>query len=98
MAPAALEQRYVEREVIYLLGTLDTNPEHPAARQELHGEGARRHARGHAYAEAMAKRNHGPPNHRILDVPGVGHDGEKMLTSRCGLAALFDSAGCGAER
>jgi len=28
--PAALEQRYVEREVIYLLGTLDTNPDHPA--------------------------------------------------------------------
>jgi pimeloyl-ACP methyl ester carboxylesterase len=95
--PAALEQRYVERDVIYLLGTLDTKP---AADKSCMGEaqGPNRYVRGHAYAEAMAKRNHGTPNHRLWDVAGVGHDGDKMLTSKCGLAALFDSPGCGAER
>jgi hypothetical protein len=46
----------------------------------------------------MAKRDHGTPNHRVWDVAGVGHDGDKMLTSKCGLAALFDIPGCGAER
>jgi pimeloyl-ACP methyl ester carboxylesterase len=97
VTPAALEQRYVERDVIYLLGTLDTKP---AADKSCMGEaqGPSRYARGHAYADAMAKRNHGTPNHRVWDVAGVGHDGDKMLTSKCGLAALFDSPGCGAER
>ncbi len=38
------------------------------------------------------------PNHTVWDVAGVGHDGDEMLTSKCGLAALFDSPGCGAER
>lgn len=95
--PVALEQRYVERDVIYLLGTLDNKP---AADKSCMGEaqGPHRYARGHAYADAMAKRNHGTPNHRVWDVAGVGHDGDKMLTSKCGLAALFDSPGCGAER
>lgn len=95
--PVALEQRYVERDVIYLLGSLDTKP---AADKSCMGEaqGPNRYARGHAYADAMAKRNHGTPNHRVWDVAGVGHDGDKMLTSKCGLAALFDSPGCGAER
>ena len=97
VTPAALEQRYVDRDVIYLLGTLDTKP---AADKSCMGEaqGASRYARGRAYADAMAKRNHGTPNHRVWDVAGVGHDGDKMLTSTCGLAALFDSPGCGAER
>ena len=96
-APAALEQRYVEREVIYLLGTHDIKP---AADKSCMGEaqGPNRYARGHAYADAMAKRDHGTPNHRVWDVAGVGHDHDKMLTSKCGLAALFDSPGCGAER
>lgn len=95
--PAALEQRYVERDVVYLLGALDTKP---AADKTCMGEaqGPNRYARGHAYADVMAKRNHGTPNHRVWDVAGVGHDGDKMLTSKCGLAALFDSPGCDAER
>jgi pimeloyl-ACP methyl ester carboxylesterase len=94
---ATLEQRYVERDVIYLLGTLDTKP---AADKSCMGEaqGPHRYARGHAYVDAMAKRDHGTPNHRVWDVAGVGHDGDKMLTSKCGLAALFDIPGCGAER
>jgi len=100
LTPAALEQRYVEREVIYLLGTLDINPKHPALDKSCMAEaqGPFRYARGHAYADVMAKRDRGAPNHRVWDVAGVGHDGDKMLTSKCGLAALFDSPGCGAER
>jgi pimeloyl-ACP methyl ester carboxylesterase len=98
--PAALEQRYVEREVIYLLGTLDTNPEHPALDKSCmaRAQGPYRYARGHAYADAMAKRDNGTPNHKLFDVAGVGHDGDKMLTSKCGLAALFDLPDCTADR
>src|SRR5262249_54194586 len=98
--PAALEQRYVEREVIYLLGTLDTDPNHPALDKSCmaKAQGPYRYARGHAYAAAMAKRDNGTPNHRLWDVAGVGHDGDKMLSSACGLAALFDLPGCTADR
>jgi len=98
-SPAELEQRYVARRVIYLLGTKDTNPNHPALDKSCmaEAEGPYRYARGHSYAAVMAKRDGGTPNHRVWDVEGVGHDGDKMLTSPCGLAALFDLPGCVAE-
>ncbi len=97
---SALEQRYVARQVIYLLGTEDTNPNHPALDKSCMAEaqGPYRYARGHAYAAAMAARDGGTPNHRIWDVSGVGHDGDRMLASPCGLQALFDLPGCAAER
>jgi pimeloyl-ACP methyl ester carboxylesterase len=96
---AVLEQRYVARQVIYLLGTNDTNPDHPALDKSCMAEaqGPYRYVRGHSYAAAMAARDGGTPNHRLWDVSGVGHDGDKMLTSACGLAALFELPGCAAE-
>jgi pimeloyl-ACP methyl ester carboxylesterase len=99
-SPAELEQRYVARQVIYLLGTKDTNPDHPALDKSCMAEaqGPYRYARGHSYAAVMAARDGGTPNHRLWDVADVGHDGDKMLTSPCGLAALFDLAGCAAAR
>jgi pimeloyl-ACP methyl ester carboxylesterase len=98
--PAALEKGYVARRVIYLLGTRDTNPNHPALDKSCGGEaeGPYRYARGHAYADYMKARDGGTPNHAVWDVEGVGHDGDKMLTSACGLAALFDLPGCAAPK
>ena len=99
-SPAALEQAYVARRVIYLLGTLDTNPDHPALDKSCmaEAEGPYRYARGHAYVAAMQARDSGTPNHSQWDVPGVGHEGGKMLTSPCGLTAVFDIPGCAAAR
>ncbi|QPF85244.1 alpha/beta hydrolase [Bradyrhizobium genosp. L] len=98
--PAALEQAYVARRVIYLLGTLDTNPNHPALDKSCmaEAEGPYRYARGHAYVAAMQARDNGTPNHNVWDVPGVGHEGGKMLNSPCGLTAVFDIPGCAAAR
>jgi pimeloyl-ACP methyl ester carboxylesterase len=97
---ATLEQIYIARRVIYLLGTLDTNPNHPALDKSCmaEAEGSYRYTRGHAYAAAMQARDAGTPNHSVWDVQGVGHDGDKMLTSSCGLKALFDLPGCEADR
>ena len=94
---ASLEQTYVARRVIYLLGTLDTNPNHPALDKTCmaEAEGPYRYVRGHAYFATMQARDAGTPNHSLWDVQGVGHDGDKMLTSPCGLKALFDLPGCG---
>jgi hypothetical protein len=82
--------------VIYLLGTRDTNPDHPALDKTCmaEAEGPYRYARGHAYAAVMQARDAGTPHHSLWDVPGVGHDGDRMLTSSCGLKALFDLPGC----
>jgi hypothetical protein len=93
---AALERSYVARRVIYLLGTLDTNPNHSALDKSCMGEaqGPYRYARGHAYVAAMRARDGGTPNHSVWDVQGVGHEGDRMLTSPCGLKALFDLPGC----
>jgi pimeloyl-ACP methyl ester carboxylesterase len=96
---SALEQAYVARRVIYLLGTRDTNPNHPALDKTCmaEAEGPYRYARGHAYAAVMQARDAGTPHHSLWDVPGVGHDGDRMLTSPCGLKALFDLPGCEAS-
>jgi pimeloyl-ACP methyl ester carboxylesterase len=97
---AALEQAYVARRVIYLLGTLDIDPDHPALDKSCmaEAEGPYRYARGHAYVAAMRARDNGTPNHSVWDVPGVGHEGSKMLNSPCGLTAVFDIPGCEAVR
>jgi pimeloyl-ACP methyl ester carboxylesterase len=94
--PGELEKAYVARRVIYLLGTLDTNPNHPALDKSCMGEaqGPYRYQRGHSYFATMQARDAGTPNHSLWDVVGVGHNGDKMLTSACGLRALFDMPGC----
>ncbi|MCK8784793.1 hypothetical protein M0638_10400 [Roseomonas sp. NAR14] len=96
-APAALEAGYVARDVVYLLGTADTNPRHPALDRSCMAEaqGPYRYARGLAYLADLRRRHPEGLRHRLLEVPGVGHDGNAMLTSACGLAALFDRPGCG---
>ncbi len=99
-SPADLEKGYVARRVIYLLGTNDIDPNQSALDKSCMGEaeGPYRYARGHAYADYMKARDQGTPNHVVWDVPGVAHEGGNMLTSPCGLAALFDQPGCAAEK
>jgi hypothetical protein len=98
-SPAAYEKTYALRDVIYLLGTGDTDPNHPALDKSCAGEaeGPNRYARGLAYVRYMRMRHSEGLNHRLWEVPGIGHDGDKMLTSPCGLAALFDRPGCAAS-
>ncbi len=95
-APEVLEKTYVARRVTYLLGALDTDPQHRALDKSCMAEaqGATRYQRGQAYFAAMQARNGGALNHRLRVVAGVGHDGDKILTSSCGLSALFDLPGC----
>ena len=94
-----LERAYVARRVTYLLGTADTNPDQSALDKSCRAEaqGPYRLARGERYVATMRERDAGTPNHRLALVDGVGHDGDAMLTSACGLAALFDAPGCEAK-
>jgi pimeloyl-ACP methyl ester carboxylesterase len=99
-APAELEASYVARQVIYLLGTRDIDPNHRELDKTCMGEaqGPTRYWRGRAYADYMKARHPGTFNHVVLDVPGVAHNADKMLNSPCGMAALFDLPGCVAPR
>lgn len=93
--PGSLEQAYAQRDVVYLFGGQDTDPNHPALdkRCAAEAQGNNRLARGQAFLAAL-RQAQGAATHRAAVVPGVGHDAKRMFTSACGLAALFDRAGC----
>lgn len=85
-----LEQAYVSRTITYLLGQQDTDPNHPALDKscEAEAQGAYRLIRGHNYFDYL-KQRHPQLSHRLVEVPGVGHNGDGMLTSPEGQKALF---------
>jgi len=93
---AALEAAYAARDVVYLLGTADDNPNHAALDKTCMAEaqGPNRFARGLAYFRYLQQRRPTDLAHRLLKAPGVGHDGDLMFNSPCGLAALYDLTGC----
>jgi pimeloyl-ACP methyl ester carboxylesterase len=89
--PAALEAAYIARDVTYLIGALDRNPEQPALDRSCMGEaqGATRYDRAYSYFGVMRIRDGAAFKHHIIEVPGVGHDGDGMFTSPQGVTALF---------
>ena len=91
LSPEAYEERYVKRDVVYLLGGLDIDPQHPALDKSCSGEAQDpyRLARGRSYVAYLHQR-HPDLKQPLHEVAGVGHDGDRMLGSACGLAALFD--------
>lgn len=95
-ATAGLEVRYAARNVSYLLGTADIDPDHIALDKSCaaEAEGPYRLARGEAYFAYLRRRHPVLLHQRIVLVPGVGHSGVKMFGSACGMAVLFDLPGC----
>ena len=93
---ADIEANYAKRDVIYLLGGDDTDPNHPVLDKSCSGEaeGAYRLIRGTSYLHYMQARHPNGLNQKALEVPGVGHDGDKMFNSSCGLFAIFDIGTC----
>ena len=93
---AALERQYAARDVVYLLGTADTDPNHRLLDRSCAGmaEGPYRFARGLAYFRYLQAREGAALKHRVVEVTGVGHDNRAMFNSACGLAVLFGRPGC----
>ena len=85
-----LEQAYVSRTITYLLGQQDTDPNHPALDKSCEAEtqGAYRLIRGHNYFDYL-KQRHPQLRQTLVEVPGVGHDGDGMFTSPEGKKVLF---------
>jgi pimeloyl-ACP methyl ester carboxylesterase len=91
-----IEEEYARRDVIYLLGTADTDPHHPELDRSCGGEaeGPTRFVRGQAYFAYLRARHMSGWNQRLWYVPHVGHSADEMFTSTCGLASLFDRGSC----
>jgi len=95
-----LEQRYIHRDVIYLLGTDDVDPHESSLDTSCAGEdeGPNRFFRGKAYFRYLELRHPEltteAASQQLWYVPGVGYDAIKMLTSQCGTAALFNEGVC----
>lgn len=91
-----MEADYAQRDVIYLLGTADTEPHEKDLDVSCSGEaeGRTRFARGQAYYTYLHGRHRSAWGQRMWFVSGVGHSSEKMFTSACGVSALFDVGRC----
>ena len=85
-----LEHAYVSRNITYLLGQQDTDPNHPALDKSCAAEtqGAYRLIRGHNYFDYL-KQRHPQLSHKLVEVPGVGHNGDGIFTSPEGQKVLF---------
>jgi pimeloyl-ACP methyl ester carboxylesterase len=96
--PAALEARYAQRSVLYLVGGADTDPNHPVLDKSCAGEaqGLQRNVRAHNYFSMMQTRHPTGLNQHLVEVPGIAHEGNKMFNTACGLDALFAKPGCAA--
>lgn len=95
---ATLFVRYAARDVVYLLGGADNNPEHRLLDKACGAEaqGATRLARGTGYVQyehVLAARGGKPVTlrHTAFEVGGVGHDGKRMFGSICGVRSLLGS-------
>jgi hypothetical protein len=90
------ERDYVGADVIYLLGTDDTDPAQADLDTSCAGEaqGPERLDRGKAYFRYLKNRHPEDLRHRLWFVPGVAHMGSRMVESPCAIAAVFDQGKC----
>ncbi len=95
-----MEESYSRRDVIYLLGTADTDPHHSDLDVSCQGEaeGPHRFARGTAYFAYLKSRHPENFSQRLWEVPGIAHDERGMFHSPCGMEALFDTPGCASAK
>jgi hypothetical protein len=91
-----MEANYAQRDVIYLLGTADTDPHEKDLDVSCSGEaqGPTRFVRGQAYYAYLHGRNPAGWNQHMWFVPGVAHSARDMFTAKCGVNAIFDLGRC----
>ena len=93
---ASIEQRYIARDVVYLVGADDTNPNHRLLDKSCAGEaqGPTRFARMQAFVAAMKLRNGAAFRQRLWVIDGAPHNEAKVFGSPCGRAVLFGDGNC----
>ncbi|HTR08393.1 MAG TPA: alpha/beta hydrolase [Paraburkholderia sp.] len=95
--PAQLEADYVKRRIAYLVGGDDDDPASVSLDKSCaaQAQGTQRVARAEGFFRYLQTRHPDGLNQTFHIVPGVGHDGARMLTSACALATMFDTGNCG---
>jgi len=92
---AEIRQRFLSREIVYLLGAADTDSDAPNLDRRCAADlqGANRLERGKVFYRYVGwVGGNGVYRRQALAiVPRVGHDAEAILNSRQGLAALFEA-------
>jgi pimeloyl-ACP methyl ester carboxylesterase len=90
------EASYAQRDVIYLLGDADIDPHQKDLDTSCgaQAQGRTRFVRGQAYFAYLRARHPSGWSQRMWFVPGVAHSGRKMITSTCGVNAIFDTGTC----
>jgi pimeloyl-ACP methyl ester carboxylesterase len=87
-------ERYIARDVVYLLGAEDAD--RGAALLEIHpaaeAQGATRIERGEIYYSYL-RHKAGREVHKLVHVPGVGHDAGQMFASPQGRAHIYGRRG-----
>lgn len=96
--PAQLEARYAQRRIVYLVGGADDNPASVSLDKTCaaRAQGPQRLARARGFFRYTQTRHPVGLNREFHIVPGVGHDGARMLTSPCAFTTMFDIGSCGA--
>ena len=92
----SLYQRYAGRQVTYLAGTEDNDPNHrvldKACGAEAEGPTRLQRARGYLRYERYLASPGLLIRHQAYEVAGVGHDQARMFGSQCGARAVFGMA------
>jgi hypothetical protein len=93
---AALERRFAERDIVYLVGANDNDPNHRVLDKSCAGEaqGPNRLARTQFYFADLKRRDGDVLKHRMSVVDAAAHNEARVFGSRCGRAALFGDARC----
>jgi len=93
---AGLERRYAQRDIVYLVGGNDTDPDHKFLDKSCAGEaqGPTRLARMQFFFAEMKLRDTSILRHRMWVIDGAAHNEARVFGSPCGRAALFDASGC----
>ncbi len=99
--PRAVFERYALRNVTYLLGEKDNDPQYPSLdkRCAAQAQGASRLDRGRAYLryERYLAGERSKLVHRGYEVLDVAHDQRGMFRSVCGARAIFAQSGDAAD-
>jgi hypothetical protein len=90
------EQNYIKADVIYLMGTDDTDPEQADLDTSCAGEaeGPERLERGKSYFRYLQSRHPRDFGQQLWFVRGVAHVGSRMVESPCAIAAIFEHGIC----
>lgn len=91
-----LYRRYMQRQVTYLVGSKDNDPNHRVLDKSCgaEAEGPTRLQRARAYwrYDSFLGAPDQTSTHRSFEVVGVGHDQSRMFGSQCGAQAVFGMA------